>query len=345
MIAASTLLCLAVNTAQETRTFRDDKLGLAFQYPKDWKLRRERLYSILEIPLADGRTAKVQIINSNYKSKPESWQQVQKDVNVAANREVIKQWEEELLGVPLLLTRVNYSEGAQPEGLLIGLLFTKEDEKFLFRLTGPQDVFAQLESIWRESLLSLSTANGKTPQGSQNPAGGGGGSKPDKVIVMRQDGGKPAKPVLAPNVFPVNALSQIVNVRLMEEWTCKSAETGFVLTHPRLAGPVALTLLQSPEANLKSVLLAESSKSLGLFTKVERRSESKALYNRAGFLVSSIVRAGKTANGELVSHQAAGSSAGLTWVISYQSTNLAAYTKELPMLDQLMATLSVDYPS
>jgi len=345
-VATSALTLLLVAGQSETRTYRDDKLGLIFQYPRTWTLRKERLYSVFEWDLSGGGKAKVQLINSNFRSPKEAWQQVQKDVNITNKREVLRQWEEVLLGVPLLLTSVQYSESSGPERLLIGLLYSKSVEKFMFRLTAPAAGMDEAERQWREVFVSLRTTSGAlpttenpdTPVETERPP-----TKPDKVITLKPSDGKPAKAVKAPKANRVTALNQGMNVLTPESWTVADKDGVLVATHPELAGRLVLEIGNTTEAAAKSVLMSASGKTLSRFTSVKRRTETPGGYNQAGFWICQINREGPTEAGELFLSQAIGAGAGVYWLATYESTSPEQARKDRPVLDALFMAMSLEF--
>jgi len=347
MLATTAILPWVILATQaETRNYRDDKLGLIFQYPREWTLRKERLYSVLEWTTTSGAKVRVQIMNSNFRAPKEDWQRVQKDVNVTNKREVLRQWEEELLGVPILLTSAQYSEGAGPERLLIGLLYSKTPEKFMFRLTAPADAAEEAEKQWRNAILTLRTTSGtlptiEDPDSPTDPVKPP--SKPEKVITLKPTDGKPAKIIKAPLVTKVTAIGQSVNVFTPEGWTIKEQDSQFVMTHPQVKGTVIMEIGNITEAAARTYLLTSSSKSLSRFESVASRHETNGAYNQAGFWICQVWRVGKAAGGDLVVSQSIGTGAGIYWLVTHDTKGEADFKADGELLKNLYHSMSLEF--
>ncbi len=345
-VATSVMTMMLVAGQAETRSYRDDKLGLFFQYPRAWSLRKERLYSVLEWSTTSGAKVKVQIMNSNFRSPKEAWQQVQKDVNVTNKREVLRQWEEELLGVPLLLTSAQYSEGAGPERLLIGLLYSKTPEKFMFRLTAPAEAADEAEKQWRDAILTIRTTSGTLPT-VENPDSPDAPvrppSKPDKIITLKPTDGKPTKVVKAPQVNKVTALGQSMSVLTPSGWTVDEKEGVITLTHPDVKGKVVMEIGNITEAAARNLLMMSSSKTLARFESVTTRNETKGGYNQAAFWYCQVWRVGKATTGDLVLSQAIGAGAGVYWLVTHETNGLDQFRSDSVHVNGLYQSMSLEF--
>src|SRR5690242_18114511 len=122
-LTAVALLAVSV-VAQDKAVFRDDHLGLQFEHPKTWKVRKERNGSVFSIPLDGGTEATLQLFPAKFNDKADQWQLIQVDINRSLKRTVDKQWQEEYLTVPMLLTRSHYEVNGQTVSALVGLLYS-----------------------------------------------------------------------------------------------------------------------------------------------------------------------------------------------------------------------------
>ncbi len=347
MLVASTVAILVLAGQQnDTRTYRDDKLGLMFQHPKAWAVRKERLYSVIEFATPGGAKIQVQIQNSSFRATKEDWQQIQKDVNITNRREVLRQWEEELLGVPLLLTSLQYTEVSGSVRQLIGLLYTKSNEKLLYRVISPAEAADEAEAMWKSAILTLRTTSGVLPdvENPDNPVVPEKKPvKPDKIITMKQTDGKPSKPVKAPKINGVEALGQRVNVLTPEGWTVTKEGEIYTMTHPEVTGKVLIELGNITESAAKPLLLMSSGKLLSRFDSVALRTETPGGYNNAAFWICQVTRTGKAKEADLVLVQTIGAGAGLYWLVTYESTDTTAFSKETPLLNGLFQSMSVEF--
>ena len=142
---------------QDTQTYSDIQLGLSFSHPSTWiiekplvakntkkgrKLASDAGTVHFRIPLTGAvDDADLIIVRAAFSGSPDTWQKVQMDANQNLKRQVERQWQQEILGVPLLLTKIDYSENGSSKVTLTGLLYNDSPNKLLFRLTGPASDF------------------------------------------------------------------------------------------------------------------------------------------------------------------------------------------------------------
>jgi|GEM_PF-4528352 hypothetical protein len=160
-----------VTTEPATKEFVDRALNLSFRHPLDWKLvRQDRRAVVFEIPAANG-PAQLELIRTQFGSEPEVWQTVQVRTNELAKRTTVRQYEQQVLGAPVLMTLSEYEEGGVPKNRLTGLFYTRNRSKLLFHLASPKAAYD--EALFRfqqvfETLRSL-TGSEFAPEDPANP--------------------------------------------------------------------------------------------------------------------------------------------------------------------------------
>lgn len=150
--------------APETATYNNFVLNLAFSYPKSWSVstNNKKETTKMTIPLGGSTKATVEIFDAIYGAEPDAWQKVQIDINKQLGREIVRQWQEEILGVPMLFTKVHYYDKGVDTQALTGLLYNRSYKKLLLRMVAPTGSYDAVELDLRNALQSLRTLNGST---------------------------------------------------------------------------------------------------------------------------------------------------------------------------------------
>ena len=335
---ALTLLLIAggqTPTPPTETTFTDAALGLSFTHPTTWttvatpipaappgKGNRFKLPGgkkkktptgppegmvTFAIPGEEGKApTQLTIVRASFSDAPESWQQIQTDTNRNLRREIDRQWQQEILGVPLLLTKFVYTDAGVPKTGLTGLLYNAAPYKLLFRLVGPTEGFDAAQYQFTQAMLTLRTTNDDLPT-AQEPG------KPIAPPIVPGPDTKhpifdpPKKPtVVAPLALGVSLGDRKMLLRVPEGWTLAKLETdGAVLRHPDLKNPVTVKFYATSTAPRPTdALTALSNKTLEEFNTVDLREDSPGTPNKAGNPLLSIWRKGTKASGPAASLEA-----------------------------------------
>jgi hypothetical protein len=333
MVLAPLLLGLALAQDPETATYTDRSLGLAFQHPKPWTVRKEQFYTVFEWPIGEGRTANAQVFSAVYRQSAETWQAIQAEVNKAMNRTVDRQWQEEILGVPLLLTRISYTEEGKSLVTVVGLVYSATPQKMQYRLTAPAEGADQAIADWSTVMLSLRTTGGNLPS-AEDP------SKPPppppeevKPVTVLKPDGTPVGNLRG----PVTATFEGSTVYLPEGW---KLEEGGALVHGSLRGGLTLRVTVGSDADARKALGTASATSLPSFRQVTLRRDRIESANRAGALVSGVLRIGEASGAQAIGHWV-GSCAGKFWSVEYVARERSDADADRRLLDGLLDILYV----
>lgn len=326
-ILISTLCLLSsIALAQETAVFSSAELGLEFEHPANWKVERTRTkdYSIT-IPL-EGRAdpAKLEIFSALFADTPEHWELVQQTITKQLRRDMVRQWREEILGVPMLLSRVSFDDKGQRKDILTGLIYSATARKMHFNLMVPTDAYDDAEYQFRQAFQSLRTSSGRLPQAEDpttrpDPAAyeKPPTSRPPKILITNEE--QPAKPLVKGAVtHPVKAGGQDLILHVPAGWTVADGEDGaLVLKHEAVPIPVKLTVSSTIDSPVpEAALVKASGLSLAAFKKVASRQEAKPKANLAGAQVVSIWRRGTGDGGAVQSIEAYGLTASNYWLLT-----------------------------
>lgn len=336
MLATLLLSTALLQDAPQTTTYRDKALGLSFEHPKNWKVTKSNLYTLFEIPLGEGKTAQVQMFSAVYRDTAERWQSLQAEVNAAMERTVDRQWEEELLGVPMLLTRLSYVEGDRPTVTLVGLLYSATPEKMQFRLNAPAEQAESAQELWWTSLLSLRTSTGLLP----------GGEDPSRPLSELQPQAPKNTVVLrAPERRPENVQPGIrvpfggAAVQLLAPW--KVADDAR-LTGIETKGNLTLSVHEG-NGDVAGPMLEElAATALAEFRSVGLRKDSRARLARSGATVASVWRRGTGEGGPLVVSHTVGVCGNRFWMLRYRGPGLEAWEADRAQVEALVESLYVE---
>lgn len=341
-------LLLGVSMAQ-TKTFSSQELDLSFQHPTSWKVNQGKKGDTkIEFPIAGGGTATLEIFAVQFREPGERWQEYQLMANQNLKRTVDRQWQEEILGAPLLMTRIFYSVKGEPVATLVGLMYRAWPKKFNFRLTAPSAVFDEAERELRSALLSLRTLSGAMPDV----------ENPDRIVIPTPEPPKPDKPkkvtVLTATdpgpsrVFrgrvqvPTKAAGKDVILLLPDGWLAEPDGQAFSLTRKGLVGSIRVEvagILDSPPPD--RALMSAAGRTLTEFAQVLVRDEPPRSTSKAGAKLQRIRREGRATEGPLVVLQAVGATGDYYWLLEYRAGDAKDYRKDAGALDNLLQGTSV----
>lgn len=347
MLAPIVVLGL-MGTWQDARTYRSDALGLYFEYPSTWKLKKDKYSDNLEIAMADGSIATVQVFRTNFRQEAKVWQDLQREVAVQMARTVVRQWEETILGVPLLMTRLDFNEGGVERRTLVGLLYTATREKLNIRLTANNGVADEAERQWRSTMLTLRTTSGELPV-REDPA------KPivdptrtpegKRVTILRAES-ETSKAVRSKNTTDLDVLGQRVRVHMPDGWDVEKKNDGFALVNGRLKGDVWLAFAPGGRAQVASALGDAAGGSFNRFSVVSLRDETPVKRQKSGMYVGATLRVGSNAEkAPLVVWHIAGTNDTLMFKVDYTATSESNWKSDRRLIERLIDLLSIEMSS
>jgi hypothetical protein len=350
LIAAAVLGQQTAPPPKEVKTFVDKFSGVMFDYPKEWRYRKERLYSKIEFPLADGKKAEVQLLSSDFRQSKQQWQDIQVEINTSVLRQVEGQSEELVLGVPLLLTKLNYKEENKELSTLVGMLYSKTPEKFTFRLTAPTANYAEAETIWRGVMNSLRPIGDKLPEieveGSVDvrPVPDSGNSDTKTIIL------KPEEPGSKQNLKGLRKTSVTVGEAPMDLWLPKGwevapAETKFSLTSKGLKGKVIFETVVGGVPEAQASVLDRMNTSMARFTAITLRKEYEVKGTKAGCALVRAERIGSEGETPLVVVYAAGVRGETHWLLTYEVKSVDDWKDDQDKLAQLFDGMVLQAPA
>lgn len=349
-------------------------LGLSFDHPAIWKLiedpkekksffglpvfgkkkppknslKQARDETLFYIPAGD-RTATLEIFGALYDDTPELWEQVQQQVNKQLSRNVDKQWREEILGVPLLLTKISYDQEGEKVYSLTGLVYSHTPYKLQFRLTAPSIVYDDVEYSVRQSLQSIKTVRGDLPQPEdpKNPLSSTAyinkPTKPPKVTVIGDEKAGGSKVKKGEVAIPLTVSARKLLLTLPAGWTFDPPQSGVVMLHHQgVAGTVTVSIYTSLDSDPPQAAIAKASgASLNDFASVAHREEIQRDANLAGANLNAVWRTGQASGGALATCDAVGATGDNYWVLRYRLQGVPT-SAERKAVEALLNGMSAD---
>ncbi len=327
------------------QTFKHQAIGIQFDYPADWQTAKERDGVRILIPLGESARASLEVHPVAFRSEPERWQESQRAVNEQMRREIVRQWQEEILGVPMLLTKVQYLDAGEPKALLIGLIYSSTPQKLLFRLTVPSGQYDNAEYRLRQALESIRTLDGTLPKEEDptRPAKPPVEKDPPKEQKVTKLLTRPGKRYVGPVQTECVIAETAYALCLPEEWALEKTETGYRLSHPLLKGTAHVRVFSTAEAPARRTLSQTASLRLSEYRQVSRREERLPEANRAGAAMAFVWREGDRVGGSpFSSFDAVGQSAEVYWLLEYRLEGAALTDAERALIRALADRMSLE---
>lgn len=345
ILLASTLIF----AGQDKLTYTNPDLNLVFDYPKTWTLTTKSNEANAFIPIeGTEQHAKLEIRAAVYFQDPDTWQTVQADLAKSTRREMVRQWQEELLGVPMLMTRTQYTEDGVDTTRQTGMMYSATRKKLVYHLAAPTKEFDKVEANFKQALQSLRTIDGSMPKpevpGREKGEGFIEGVVTRPPLIMRPPEATPKEFIKAPVTVATTAGGQNLVLRLPTGWTAEKGEgEKFTLKHPSVSTPVVVTVQSTLDSdNPERALIKATAADLASFAKVDKREDTRRRTNKAGATLVTSWRSGTTADGQLFTADAAGLSGDFYWMLAAKWTSPQAYKSDAPMIQALIQEMSVE---
>lgn len=333
----------------EQPTYKNSIIGVQFNYPKTWIVstnKKGESRFIIPVPNSSQK-AVLELYPVNFRSEKDVWQLSQAGIAKSQKRTVERQWEEEILGVPLLLTKVTAQDKGGPEVTLNGLMYTLSTAKLGYRLTATPDDFDRASFEWQQAMQSIRTEDGQMPKPEDPSVELAPRTKDDLAHPTNRNvisSTKAGPAVKSPVAQVGEAGGKKVEVHVPEGWQMTPIESyKSQLSNPGLSGKIDITLASSLDSDTPGIaLLKASAASLPEFTTVVRRDENLPKLNRAGSTYAMVWRNGKGANGELNTCEAFVQNGDSYVVLSFKSADAAHAASDRKLLEELVDRMSVE---
>ena len=205
--------------------------ALSWKVPKTWSVKQGKNQLTLTIPVGTS-TAKLNIFATYYRRPAEEWQKLQGAIAEQLGRKLDQQWEEQVLGVPLLLTKTSSSS----EVRITGLLYATMKNKFHFTLDAPSMAAEDAWSNWKSAMETLRPLGGELPtaEDGQKPVTSPTLPKPGDKPVHLGDATVSREVRFGPQKVEFTAANRTVTLRTEKEWSINQTEGEYWLSAAKL---------------------------------------------------------------------------------------------------------------
>lgn len=347
-IALSIALATLGMAQQEQKSYSNADLNLVFQHPKNWAVVTKGYEATITIPV-EGRTATLEVKGAVFYSDSLKWEQSQEALAKTQKREIVRQWREDLLGVPWLLIRTKGEEGGKDKTRVTGLMYSATRKKLLYHLTADSAVFDKVDEQVRAAFATMRTIDGtlpapEDPEREKDPKEMAIALKSPPIVIRDLKQNKVVKGAMK---VAAKTAGLDVNLHLPPGWTAeKLSDDTFALKRSGLAGTLKVKVQSTLDSDQpERALIKTSSESGRQFTKIDKREDRRVASTSAGAKAWSTWRSGTTSGGPLVLIEAVGATKDFYWLLAGQWPSEGAYRKDARLIESLMGQMSVELPS
>ena len=284
------------------------------------------------------------VVRASFSDAPEKWQQLQADANRNQKRDVERQWQQEILGVPLLLTRIGYQQEGTPTTTVTGLLYNAAPYKLLFRLTGPTASFDAAQYQFTQAMETLRTTTDALPTAQEPGKPIAAPVVPGPDVKHAIFGRTKTAPLEAPLALAVAVGGRKMRLRVPLGWTVDKADGDSAVLHdPAVKEGVTVKLYAAATAPRPAeALSAASNKTLEEFKTVDLREDAGGVPNRAGNPMMAVWRRGKGATGPYAAMDAVVAAGDYYMMFALRSKNVEDLGRERKAVQAMLDAVGLE---
>jgi hypothetical protein len=349
--ALAFIAALAFAGQDQTRTLAYTATNLKFDHSTTWQIKKVKDDYKIIIPLGIGKdSATLDLFAISFMAAPEVWEGTQEYFAKDQKLTVLSKSREEILGVPMLLFKLQDGQSAEKKTTLAGIIYAASEYKLLFRLTAQESVFPEAEIEFRKALESLATIDGVMPQ-PERPGrateASAGKRKPFRVeerpiTALGPNGTEKRPAVIGKNAIAQSVAGLSVELRGPKEWRFEVIEGALKATHPQLAGDIRITLFSIRDSVAMPQALSKATiDALARFDRVSIREETPRTVGLPETKTIRVYREGVSGGKPMSLIQAGGEKGEFYWLLEHsQTAALDAKTRKL--IDGLILSLSIE---
>ncbi|MBL8060627.1 MAG: hypothetical protein JNK63_07945 [Chthonomonas sp.] len=343
MTVPAVVALLALSQAQPTtKTFVTSDRIFEMQVPKEWTIKKEKTRQTITFSVPDG-TAMIEVYGTRYVQPAEDWQALQRTVNEQMKRTIVRQWDEEIMAVPMLFTSLRYSEPKGGDmGALIGLLYTNTAEKFHFRLSAPLASMEAAEGPWRAALLTMRTGSGSAPTTEDGNPDSNVEVKPiaeGRTLSMAATANRPKPMGPVKYAFTTSGRSGVLR---FPKGCIVTEGSPTTLEWAGVKG-IQLAVYSNDDSPASALfLMQEVNKDLDRYKTVSMRENFGPKRNLVGLDTLTVVRTGFSETGDLQSIAAAGDSGKFYFMIRSDATEAKQFRQHREALLKLVSEIGFE---
>ncbi len=321
--------------------------GFQFAYPANWTAKKSKNNTKFTFTLPDSKAPIfVEVYAVTFTQDVETWQAVQTNAAKQLKHEMVRQWQEEILTVPMLLSRTSWTEKDVAMTSDFGLIYAEGRRKFAYRLVAPTDQMDRADTAWRGVLQTIKTANSRLPKPFDPKPQSENLRRPDaedKIFVMKRP-----KTDIPPAVKGDQTIESVNgNYTLILRYALPGKATandkGVAVTVPDVAAAAQVKLYSALDSEPGGrALIKASAVTLDRFKSIGLREEKGPYRNKAGASIAYIWREGLADGGPLYTMDAVGVSGDYYWLLSWSSNDPKSAAKAHEQLILLIDSMTAE---
>lgn len=349
LLTASLLLSLTFARVPQAKVYEHTPTNFKFSIFGQSNLTKKKGDWTITFPVGSSNTnVTLYVFAVSFMAEPEVWEGAQKYFAEQSKATVLSQTREEILGVPMLVTKMQEVITPERKVTISALIYSQSDLKLSFRLVAPEAVFGEAEQKYQEILQSLATIDGRLPKPEvpgRTPEAPATKNKGIPEVARTTIGAGPSetKFTIGPVRHATTLAGKPVHFCAPKDFVLEPGPDGRILAgHPELGMKLEVELGSSLDSStLSQVLASKSTSSLAKFDVVKLRSEGRPKPNAAGATFVVIRRQGTGKDGNLYQIIAGAEKGDYYWHLElFSSQPLTKRQSEL--LDQFILGASVE---
>jgi hypothetical protein len=353
LLAAIGSLCLYQDVP--TATFIEPFVGFQFNYPRTWTIvksnkRKDRDRTSFSIPVEGSSSkAELDVDRTDYHASIDLWQTIQLRANEQLHRQVVRQWTQEVLGVSMLFSRIDYTDHDVAMSAVAGLYYTKTSQKMFLRLTSRTADFDKVFYEFGRVLETLRQLDGKLPEEDDPTKDLAPAPRKPELADLGPHAIETAKAhktkeTKAPVAVDIVVSTRKVTMHIPEGWAASNVKGNTAdLSETSLSHSLhveGFSLLDSDPAPAALVKLAAMH--LDSFSKVYSREDSGPTTNKAGASIAAVWRIGDSAKGPLQTCEAMCALGDYYFLVTYTQTDKVQFKADRKLIELLLKQASVE---
>lgn len=349
LITASILLGFSTLQAPQTKLYEHTPTNFKFSIAGTSSITKKKGDWTITFPIGSAKTsATLHVFAVSFMAEPDVWEGAQKYFAEQSKATVLSQSREEILGVPMLVTKMQEVVTPNRNITISALIYSQSDLKLFFRFVAPEAVFSEAEQKYHEILQTLATIDGRLPKPeipgrtSEAPATKNKGI-PEVPRTPIGASASEAKVITGPVTMGAKLAGKPVQLCVPKDFVLEPGQEGKILaSHPELGMKIEIELGSSLDSSaLTQILAGKSSSGLARFEVVRLRSEGRPKPNAAGASFVVIRREGTGQAGPLYQIIAGAEKGDFYWYFDlFMSQPLSKRQSDL--IDSLILGSSVE---
>lgn len=290
LLTASLLLGYSLSLVPQAKVYEHTPTNFKFSIAGTSNITKKKGDWTITFPVGSTKaTAALHVFAVSFMAEPDVWEGAQKYFAEQSKATVMSQTREEILGVPILVTKMQEVATSDRKITISALIYSQSDLKLFFRLVAPEAVFGEAEQKFHEILQTLGTIDGRLPKPEipgRVPEAPATKNKGIPEVTRTAIGASSGETKFTVGLVRIgaNLAGRPVQLCVPKDYTLEPGTDGKILAgHPELGMKIEFELGSSLDSSaLMPILAGKASSALAKFDSVKLRSEGRPKPNTAG---------------------------------------------------------------